>query len=103
MPPKFWMELSRLTITFLRLIASAPLERHTETIIGSISGVRPTATARAKKNAPFQSCLVKPLMRKTRGTITAINWIISQVKRLMPWSKLVSTRSPVIELAMLPK
>jgi DNA-binding NarL/FixJ family response regulator len=32
MPPKFWIELSRLTITFLRLMASAPLERQTETI-----------------------------------------------------------------------
>src|ERR1035437_915592 len=67
MAPKFWMEFSRLTITFLRLMASAPLERQTETIIGSISGVRPTATAIAKKKASFQSCLVKPLMRKTRG------------------------------------
>ena len=47
------MALSRLTITFLRLMASAPLERQTETIMGSISGVRPTATARAKKKAPL--------------------------------------------------
>ena len=95
--------MSRLTITFLRLMAIAPLERQTETIMGSISGVSPTATAMAKKKAPFQSCLVKPLIRKTSGTITAINWIISQVKRLRPRSKLVSTRSPVMELAMLPK
>ncbi len=49
--PKFWIEFSRLTITFLRDMAMAPFERQTETIIGSISGVRPTATARAKKNA----------------------------------------------------
>ncbi len=52
--------------------------------MGSISGVRPTATAIAKKNALFQSCLVNPLMRKTRGTMTAMSWIMSQVKRLRP-------------------
>ena len=57
--------------------------------MGSISGVRPTATAMAKKKAPLQSCLVKPLMRKTSGTITAMSRIMSQVKRLRPWSKLV--------------
>src|SRR5579871_6308605 len=38
--PKFWIEFSRLTITFFRDMASAPFERHTDTIIGSISGVR---------------------------------------------------------------
>ena len=36
-------------MTFLRDIASAPLARLTVTIIGSISGVRPTATATANK------------------------------------------------------
>ncbi len=41
MAPKFWIEFSRLTITFLRDMAMAPRDRHTETIIGSISGVRP--------------------------------------------------------------
>ena len=51
MAPKFWMELRRLTMTFLRDMAMAPLERQTETIMGSISGVSPTATARAKKKA----------------------------------------------------
>ena len=51
MAPKFWIALSRLTMTRFRAMASAPLERQTVTIIGSISGVSPTATARAKKNA----------------------------------------------------
>ncbi len=70
MAPRFWIEFRRLTITFLRDMASAPLERQTATIMGSISGVSPTATARAKKKAPIQSALVSPLMRKTRGTMT---------------------------------
>src|SRR5271155_1339574 len=96
------MALRRLTITFLRLIASAPFERQTETIMGSISGVRPTATASAKKKALFQSCLVKPLIRKTRGTITAMSLIMSQVKRLRPWSQLGGGGSAGIEPAILP-
>ena len=39
--------------------------------VRSISGVRPTATSSEKKNAWPQLCLVRPLMRKTSGTITA--------------------------------
>ena len=62
--PKFWIAFSRLTITFFRDMAMAPFERQTETIIGSISGVSPTATARAKKNASLQSCFVKPLIEE---------------------------------------
>ena len=46
--PKFWIEFSRLTMTFLRLMAMAPLDRLTDTIIGNISGVSPTATASAR-------------------------------------------------------
>ena len=92
MAPKFWIAFRRLTMTFLRDIASAPLARLTVTIIGSISGVRPTATATAKRSASSQSPLVRPLIRNTSGTITPMKRIISQVKRLMPLSKLVSTR-----------
>ena len=51
MAPKFWMEFRRLTMTFLRAMAIAPLERQTEMIMGSISGVRPTATDREKKKS----------------------------------------------------
>ena len=76
----------------------APRERHTETIIGSISGVRPTATASAKKNASFQSPFVSPLMRNTSGTITSMKRIISQVKRLTPLSKLVGAACPTMRL-----
>ena len=76
----------------------APLDRHTVTIIGSISGVRPTATARAKKNASFQSPLVRPLMTKTSGTMTSMKRIISQVNWLTPLSKLVCTCWPTMAL-----
>jgi len=57
MAPKFWIEFRRLTMTFFFDIASAPLDRQTDTIIGSISGVRPTATASEKKKRSFQSWL----------------------------------------------
>ena len=70
MAPRFWIASRCLTMTCLRLIATAPLDRHTVTIIGSISGVRPTATATAKKNACPQLPLVSPLMTNTNGTIT---------------------------------
>jgi len=90
-------------MTRLRDIAIAPLERHTETIIGSISGVSPTATARAKKNASCQLCLVRPLIRNTTGTITAMNRIMSQVKRLMPRSNAVSGAARAMPWAIAPK
>ena len=40
-------------------------ERHTETIIGSISGVRPTATASAKKKASHPVVLRQPVDQET--------------------------------------
>src|SRR5665213_2458037 len=105
------MELRRLTMTFLRDMAMAPLERQTETIIGSISGVKPTATANAKKKASFQSCVFtplmlcvfRPLMRKTNGTMTAMKRSMSQVNFLMPLSKLVSIIWVDMLLAIVPK
>ena len=81
--PRFWMALSRLTMTFFLPMATAPFDRHTVTIIGSISGVSPTATATAKKNAWVQLPLVNPLMTNTSGTITNMNRISSHVNREM--------------------
>ena len=101
--PKFWIELSRLTITFRRDIAIAPLARLTVTIMGSISGVRPTATATANSSASNQLPLVRPLITKTRGAITKMKPSIIQVNRVMPLSKLVSTRCLAIALATRPK
>ena len=101
--PRFWMALIRLTMTFLRAIASAPLDRHTVTIIGSISGVSPTATARAKKNASCQLCLVRPLITNTSGTMTSMNRSMSHVKREMPLSKAVCGRCSVSDSAMPPR
>ena len=81
--------MSRLTITFFLPIATAPFDRQTVTIIGSISGVRPTATATAKKNAWVQLPLVRPLMTNTSGTITNMKRKSSQVNFEMSRSKAV--------------
>src|SRR5476649_1216306 len=48
--PKFWIALSRLTIALRRAITTAPLARLVVTIIGSISGVCPTATETANRS-----------------------------------------------------
>ena len=97
------MALSRLTMTFLLPIASAPFDRQTVTIIGSISGVSPTATARAKKNASTQLPLVRPLMTNTSGTITSMKRSISQVKLAMSRSKAVAAGCSVMASAMPPR
>ena len=92
MAPKFWIELRRLTITFFRDIETAPMASVPVTIIGSISGVRPTAMASAKKNASFQSFLVIPLRTNTITVITAMKRSRSRLTPRMPCSKLVSVR-----------
>ncbi len=43
----------------------APFERLTDTIIGIISGVKPTATAMAKRKASSQLPLLIPLIKNT--------------------------------------
>ena len=58
MAPKFWIASRRLTITFWRDSTTAPLASVEVTIMGSISGVRPTATDSANKKASPQSPLV---------------------------------------------
>lgn len=103
MAPRFWIALSRLTTTLRLDMATAPRARLAETTIGSISGVRPTATAMPKSSAWFQSPLVTPLMTKTMGTITSMKRISRKLTLRTPVSKLVSGRSPTREPAIEPK
>ena len=98
--PKFWIALSCLTMVFSRAIAMAPRARLALTIIGSISGVRPTAMAMAKKNASIQFPLMRPFRKNTIGTITSMNRMSTQVYRLTPRSKLVSSCCPARLRAM---
>ena len=84
-------------------IATAPFDRLAVTIIGSISGVRPTATDTAKMKASSQSPLVIPLIRKTKGIITSINRMSRKLTLLIPLSKAVAARCPAILRAMVPR
>ena len=89
MAPKFWIASSRLTTTFLRDNNTAPLARVLVTIIGSISGVNPTATDSANRKACSQSPLVIPLSNRTMGTMTAAKRMSSQLTLLTPaWKAL---------------
>ncbi len=82
---------------------NAPLAKLLVTIIGNISGVKPTATAIAKKNASPQAPLVKPLIKKTIGNkiITIRNKNLLTFAK--PKSKLVFPRCVVAFLAISPK
>ncbi|MCY1420967.1 hypothetical protein D9M71_366060 [compost metagenome] len=93
MAPKFWIASRRLTMTFLRDRNTAPLARVEVTIIGSISGVRPTAIDSANSSASVQSPLVKPLMNNTSGAITNMKRINSQLTLLTPVWNEVGARS----------
>ena len=73
------MASSRLTMTLRRDSMTAPLASVVVAIIGSISGVSPTAMAKANSKAWSQSCLVKPLINSTAGTITIMKRISSQL------------------------
>ncbi len=71
-------------------ISTEPLTRLLVTITGSISGVKPTAVAIAKIKALNQSPLVKPLIKNTRGAITAVIVNKSSEMCLIPTSNVVS-------------
>lgn len=103
MAPRFWIALSRLTTTFRLDMATAPRARLAETTIGSISGVKPTATATAKRKASSQSPLVRPLTANTTGTMTSMKRISRKLTLRTPLSKLVCGRSPTSEPAIEPK
>ena len=84
------MAFSRLTSTFCRLIASAPRASEVVTIMGSISGVSPTATEMANSSASSQLPLVRPFSSSTAGAITAMKRISSRDTCPIPWSKAVA-------------
>ena len=101
--PKFWMAFSRFTMALWRAITTAPFARLVVTIIGNISGVRPTATETANRSDSSQSPFEMPLMRKTSGVITIRKRTSIQLTLLMPRSKLVSGRAPTMSFATAPK
>ena len=97
------MALRFFTIVFFLDMAIAPLDRLAVTIIGNISGVRPTATDTAKMKASNQSPFVKPFTKNTNGTITSIKRINKKLTLLIPLSKAVVARCPTRLLAIVPR
>ncbi len=96
------MEFRFLIITFSRLITTAPLARQAVTIIGSISGVSPTATEMANSSACTQSPFVKPFINSTTGTIISMKRMSTHETELTPFSKAVFGASPFRLPAILP-
>ena len=72
-------------------------------IIGSISGVSPTATARAKKKASLQSCLVRPLMKNTNTVMTTMKRKSSEADAADAPFEAGQRRAPARLSATLPK
>ena len=83
------MEFRFFIITFFLLMATAPLARQVVTIMGSISGVRPTATEMENSTACIQFPLVKPFMNSTTGTMMSIKRISTQETSFTPFSNVV--------------
>ena len=83
-------------------IWAAPFAKLVVTIIGSISGVKPTATESANSVASSQSPLVKPLINNTIGTITNIKRMSSFDTDCTPFSKPVFILGRMIDFAMVP-
>ena len=98
MAPKFWMAVTSLTMTFFFDISIAPLARLAETIVASISGIRPIASVRAKVTASMTSSHWRPegsryartiMMMNTGGTIRYISLSRTFTMDLLPLSYVV--------------
>lgn len=76
------------------LRSMAPLPRQVVTSMGSISGVRPTATESEKSRASTQSPLVTPEMTKTTGSMMSMRRMSRRLVDLIPTSNEVSRLRP---------
>ena len=74
----------------------APLERHTVMIMGSISGVSPTATDNANNSASIQLCLVIPTIKKVVSTMMIMKRTMSHTNDCTPLSNAVAALTFVI-------
>ena len=70
--PKSWIADKRLTITFLRAIRTAPRDSVTVVIIGSSSGVSPTARATENISDWIRGLPKATLAARTPTTRTAV-------------------------------
>ena len=91
-------------MTFWRESTTAPLARVDVTIMGSISGVSPTATDSANRKASGQSPLVKPLSSSTMGTMTSAKRINSHETLFTPsWNDVCTRSAAMVRCASVPK
>ena len=87
--PMSWIADRRLTMTCLRAMRSAPRDSVTDTIIGSSSGVSPTASATPNRNDSSRGRWNIALTRMVNNTSNSVSRMISSPKRRVPISKAV--------------
>ena len=85
MLPKPCMALMSLMMVCLRLMARLPRARQAVMTMGSISGLSPTATDRAKAKDSSQLPPVRPSSKNTSGISTPINRSITHAMELAPF------------------
>ena len=100
--PRSWIALWRLTIICRRAMRSAPRASVTDTIIGSSSGVRPTASAIANRKDSSHGLCMKTLTSSTNSTISTVSRMISMPKRRVPISNAVGSAGRLTLSAMSP-
>ena len=83
--PKPCMALMSLIIVCFLLMARLPLARQAVMTIGSISGISPTATDRAKAKDSSHFPPVIPRSTNTIGTSTAMKRSMTQAMELAPF------------------
>ena len=83
--PKPCMALMSLIIVCFLLMARLPLARQAVMTIGSISGISPTATDRAKAKDSSHFPPVIPRITNTIGTSTAMKRSMTQAMELAPF------------------
>ncbi len=89
MLPKFWIADKFLIITFFFDMRTAPEAKVTVVIIGSNSGVRPTASATANNKESSNGLCMYMLIENTKITNRNTIFMIKVLNRIMPCSNSV--------------
>ena len=90
MAPRSWIAKRRFTITFRLDSSIADRASVTVTIIGSSSGVSPTASASANISDSSTGRWNEMFTTRTNSTINTVSRMISMPKRRMPTAKAVA-------------
>ena len=101
--PNVEMEDCDLMMVLCFAMLIAPRDKPLVSATGNISGVKPTATVSAKRNASRKSCLSMPLIKKITGSMIIINLKSSFEIIEMLFSKLLMVSISSSDRAMLPR